>query len=120
MVNAVAIMGGAALLATALDVAGDASLAAPGAAAATVQLLYVASGHLWGVAALFLGLWLIPMGWLAIRSGWLPRPLGLTLIAGGVAYLASAFVSYLLPEADLVASLLTLLLTIGERGSPAT
>lgn len=52
-VNAVAILGGAALLATALEVADDASLTVRGGAAATVQLLYVASGHLWGVAALF-------------------------------------------------------------------
>ena len=67
MVNAVAILGSAAVLATALDVADDASLAVSGGAAATVQLLYVISGHLWGVAGLFFGLWLIPMGWLVVR-----------------------------------------------------
>ena len=114
MVNAVAIMGSAALLATALDAAGDASLAGAGDAAATVQLLYVASGHLWGVAAIFFGLWLIPMGWLVVRSRWLPRPLGWTLVAGGVGYLVSAFVSYLVPNADLVTQLLTVPATIGE------
>ena len=48
MVNAVAILGSAALLATALDVSDDKSLAVSGGAAATVQL-YVISGHLWGV-----------------------------------------------------------------------
>ncbi len=113
-VNAVAILASAALLATALDVAGDASLAVSGGAAATVQLLYVASGHLWGVGALFFGLWLIPMGWLVLRSRWAPRPLGLTLIVGGACYLASAFVTYLFPGGDLVAQLLTLPATIGE------
>jgi hypothetical protein len=40
-------------------------VAVSGGAAATVQLLYVISGHLWGVAGLFFGLCLIPMGWLA-------------------------------------------------------
>lgn len=114
MVNAVAIMGSAALLATALEVADDASLAVSGGAAATVQLLYVVSGHLWGVAATFFGLWLIPMGWLVIRSRWMPQPLGWILIAGGVGYVVSAFVSYLFPNADLIAGLLTVPATIGE------
>ena len=94
MVNAVAILGSAAMLATALDVADDRSLAVSGGAAATVQLLYVISGHLWGVAGLFFGLWLIPMGWLVVRSRWLPRPLGLVLMVGGVGYVLSTFVSY--------------------------
>ncbi len=49
-VNAVVILGSAALLGTALDVADDRSLAVSGGAAATAQLLYVISGHLWGVA----------------------------------------------------------------------
>ncbi len=61
MVNAVAIMGSAALLATAGRGRGDASLAGRGGVAATVQLLYVAGGHL-GVAGMFFGLRLIP-GW---------------------------------------------------------
>jgi hypothetical protein len=114
MVNAVAIMGSAALLATALDVAHDASLAPAGGAAATVQLLYVARGNLWGVAALFFGLWLIPMGRLVMRSRWLPQPLGWILVAAGIGYLASAFVNYLFPNSDLAAQLLTVPSIIGE------
>jgi hypothetical protein len=114
MVNAAAILGSAALLATALDVADDASLAVPGGAAATVQLLYVASGHLWGVAGMFFGLWLIPMGWLVVRSRWLPQALGWILVAGGVGYLVSTFVSYASPNADLASQLLTVPATIGE------
>lgn len=66
MANAVAILESAALLGTALDVADDRSLAVSGGAAATVQLLYVVSGHLWGVGGMFFGLWLIPMGWLVV------------------------------------------------------
>jgi hypothetical protein len=114
MVNAVAILGSAGLLATALDAALDPSLASAGGAASTVQLLYVASGHLWGVGAMFFGLWLIPMGWLVLRSRWMPQPLGWILIVGGVGYLLSAFVGYLFPEADLVAQLMTAPATIGE------
>lgn len=114
IVNAVAIMVSAAMLATALEVSDDASLAAPGGAAATVQLLYVLSGHLWGVGGTFFGLWLIPMGWLVIRSRWLPQLLGWLLIVGGAGYVLSAFVSYLAHGADLVAGLLTIPATIGE------
>ena len=42
--------------------------------AATVQLLYLVGSNLWGVGALFFGLWLIPMGSCVLRSGWMPRP----------------------------------------------
>jgi Domain of unknown function (DUF4386) len=114
MVNAVAIMGSAALLGTALDVAHDASLAPTGGAAATVQLLYVARGHLWGVAAVFFGLWLIPMGRLVMRSRWLPQTLGWILIAAGIGYVLSAFVAYLFANGALVAQLLTVPSIIGE------
>jgi hypothetical protein len=114
MVNAVAILGSAAVLATALDVADDSSLAVPGGAAATVQLLYVVSGHLWGVGGLFFGLWLVPMGWLVVRSGWLPRVLGQLLMVGGLGYVLSTFVTYVFANADLAAGLLTVPATIGE------
>ena len=93
MMNAIAILGSAALLATALEVANDASLTVAGGAAVTVQLLYVVSANLWGVAGLFFGLWLIPMGWLVVRSRWLPLWLGRLLILGGAGYLLSTFVS---------------------------
>jgi len=114
MVNAVAILVSAAVLASALDVAEDQSLAVDGGAAATVQLLYAVSGHLWGVGGLFFGLWLIPMGWLVLRSQWLPRWLGLVLMVGGVGYVLSTFVSYVFADAGLVAGLLIVPATIGE------
>lgn len=113
-VNAVVILGSAAMLATALDVAGDSSLVVAGGAAATVQLLYVVSGHLWGVGGMFFGLWLIPMGWLVVRSAWMPRALGWLLMAGGVGYVLSTFVTYAFADVGLVADLLTVPATIGE------
>lgn len=112
-VNAVAILGSAAFLATALDVAvGDAAV--DGATAPLAQLSYLVSGNLWDVAAVFFGLWLIPMGWLVLRSGWMPPLLGTLLIVGGVGYLLSAFVRYLLPGVELVADVLTIPATVGE------
>jgi Domain of unknown function (DUF4386) len=114
MVNAVAILGSAAALATALDVADDATLAVPGGAAATVQLLYVVSGHLWGVSGLFFGLWLVPMGWLVVRSGWMPRLLGQLLMLGGAGYVLGTFVDYVFADAGIAPALLTVPATLGE------
>jgi hypothetical protein len=110
LVNAVAILVSAALLATALEVALDPI----GEAAPTVQLLYLVGGDLWGVGALFFGLWLIPMGSCVLRSGWMPRALGWLLVGGGVGYILSAFVPYLAPDASGVGAALTLPATVGE------
>ena len=114
LVNAVAILGSAALLATALDVSQDASLTVSGGVAATSQLLYVVSGHLWTIGGIFFGLWLIPMGWLARRSGWMPSVLGWFLMIGGVGYVLDALLSYLLPQAGPMLNLITLPATVGE------
>ena len=114
LVNAVAILTSAALLATALDSATNASLSIAGDRASTVQLLYVVSGHVWGVAALFFGLWLLPMGWLVLLSRWMQQALGLTLIAGVLVYTLSAFVTYLFPNVELVSQLLTVPSIVGE------
>ncbi|MFZ1410317.1 MAG: DUF4386 domain-containing protein [Micropruina sp.] len=114
LVNTVAILGSAALLATALEVSQDASLTVTGGTAATAQLLYVVSGNLWTIGGIFFGLWLIPMGWLARRSGWMPSLLGWFLIIGGIGYVANALLSYLLPNAGLALDLLTIPATIGE------
>jgi hypothetical protein len=110
LINAVAILVSAALLAT----AGELALDPVGDAAATVQLLYLISGNLWGVGALFFGLWLIPMGWCVLRSGWMPRALGWILVGGGIGYLLSAFLRYLAPDAPVVADALAFPATVGE------
>lgn len=102
--NAVAQLASAAFLATALDVALDPS---PGGAAATAQLMYVVSGNVWEVATVFFGLWLIPMGLLVLRSGWMPRLMGWLLIVGGVGYVLYAFILYLAPGAASIAAVLT-------------
>jgi Domain of unknown function (DUF4386) len=114
MVNAVAILASAAMLGTALDVAHDASLTVAGGAAATAQLLYVASDSFWRVGALFFGLWLVPMGWLVLRTRWLPRLLGWVLVAAGLGYTLSAFVEALFSNADVAVQLLRVPSIIGE------
>ncbi len=109
MVNAVAIMGSAAFMATALDVALE-PVGDPG----TAQLMYLVSDNLWGVGALFFGLWLIPMGWCVLQSGSMPRALGWVLIGGGLGYLSGAFLRYLAPDAGAITDLVAIPATIGE------
>ncbi|MEV4537886.1 DUF4386 domain-containing protein [Asanoa sp. NPDC049518] len=110
LVNAVVGLVSAALLATAVAVAVDPI----GDAAANAQLLYLVSESLWGVGALFFGLWLIPMGWCVLRSGWMPRVLGWILVSGGAAYVLSAFLRYLVPDAHIVAEALAYPASVGE------
>jgi len=45
---------------------------------------------------IFWGLWLLPFGWLVLRSRYLPRVLGVLLLIGGVAYVAHSIASLLL------------------------
>lgn len=49
------------------------------------------------VAQLFFGLWLAPLGYLAFRSGWFPKPLGAALVLATASYLVDLFVAFLLP-----------------------
>lgn len=109
LVNATAILGSAGMLATALDLALE-----QGSSASDVQLMFQASDNLWGVAGLFFGLWLIPMGWLVLRSRWMPRALGWVLIAGGWLYVLSAFVNYLVPDGHAVADAMAIPASVGE------
>lgn len=106
--NGVAFVGSAAFLGAALTVALD-----PVGADAS-QLMYIVSENFWGVGNLFFGLWLIPMGVAALRSGWTPRPLGWILVGGGVCYLVSAYVNYLAPSAGAISGVLVVPATIGE------
>ncbi|MDZ4861860.1 MAG: DUF4386 domain-containing protein [Gemmatimonadota bacterium] len=100
--------------ATALQAAIGDSTTSAADRGATSLLLYDLNDAAWGVGALFFGLWLIPMGWLAWRSGYMPRLLGWILILGGAGYMLSAYVTYLAPDASVVADALTYPATIGE------
>ena len=47
---------------------------------------------------MFWGLWLFPFGVLVMRSGFLPRILGIWLLVNGAAYVVLSFIALLLPE----------------------
>jgi Domain of unknown function (DUF4386) len=50
------------------------------------------------VASVFWGLWLFPFGALVIRSGFIPRVLGILLLIAGVGYLVAATNTLVLPQ----------------------
>lgn len=50
------------------------------------------------VSEMFWGLWLLPLGLLVYRSGFLPRLLGVWLFVNGLAYVAISLTGLLLPQ----------------------
>jgi Domain of unknown function (DUF4386) len=72
--------------------------------------------HRYGfVVGWILGLWLFPFGVLVFKSGFLPRILGVLLIAAGFGYLADSLTPLLLPSYEnLVGRLAAIPLTLGE------
>jgi hypothetical protein len=72
--------------------------------------------HRYGYAVgWILGLWLFPFGILVFRSGFLPRILGILLIAACFGYLADSLSPLLLPSyQDLVGRIANIPLTLGE------
>jgi hypothetical protein len=66
------------------------------------------------LASIFWGLWLFPFAALVIRSGFIPRWIGYSLMVAGSAYVANAFVTVLLPQYASVFGSIALPLEIGE------
>jgi hypothetical protein len=83
-----------------LQVATNASyLAAFGTAGvnALVLLLLDMQHHGLLVAQVFFGLWLVPLGYLALRSGLFSKALSVALIVGGGCYLVDLLTAFLVP-----------------------
>ena len=87
---------------------------ATGNAAELTQLSFVVSEQFWAVGGVFFGLWLIPLGVVVLRSRWMPRPLGVLLLAGGAGFVLSALTAQLVPGAGAVVVALTVPATVGE------
>jgi hypothetical protein len=49
------------------------------------------------IAQIFFGLWLLPLGYLVVRSGWFPKAIGVLLIVGCFGYLVDTFARFLAP-----------------------
>jgi hypothetical protein len=66
------------------------------------------------LAAFFWGLWLLPLGLLMLRSGFIPKVFGAGAIAGGVGYLLGATTDLLVPALQAPLGTLTFVLELGE------
>lgn len=55
------------------------------------------------IANIFFGLWLLPLGFLVVRSGYFPKILGILLIIACFGYLIDFFVIFLFPGFEAVA-----------------
>ena len=91
-------------------------------ATAAVDAAFAASlqryGHGLHIASLFWGLWLLPFGWLVLRSARIPRVLGVLLMLGGIGYVVKVFGGLMPGFADSAfARYTTLPAALGEIGS---
>lgn len=75
-------------------------------------LRFHSSGAL--VTLAFWGLWLLPFGSLVMKSGFLPRVLGVLLMVAGFAYLTTSVASMVLPEHRSIVSKVMMPLYFGE------
>ena len=72
--------------------------------------------HGYGISILkvFWGLWLLPLGQLVYRSLFIPKILGILLIAGGVGYVLDSLMALLLPEYRHIIAPFALVHSLGE------
>lgn len=68
------------------------------------------------IAMLFWGIWLLPLGYLIIRSAFLPKAIGILVMAGGVGYLIMCFGQIMIPDYISIPffNYISLMPTIGE------
>ncbi|MFI5264723.1 MAG: DUF4386 domain-containing protein [Candidatus Kapaibacterium sp.] len=69
-----------------------------GSSNAVVMLLLDAQHYGLLVAQIFFGLWLAPLGYLAIKSEWFPKSLGVLLIVGTICYLVDFLAAFAVPD----------------------
>jgi hypothetical protein len=62
------------------------------------MLLIRAHGQANGINQMYWGLWLLPFGWLVVRSRFLPRWLGYWLLLDGVAWVIASVTWFLAPS----------------------
>ncbi|MFI5281778.1 MAG: DUF4386 domain-containing protein [Candidatus Dormibacterales bacterium] len=74
--------------------------AALGVAGSSAMVLLLLEIHHYGflAAQIFFGLWLVPLGYLAYKSGMFPKALGVALIVGGAGYLVGMLAVFLVPD----------------------
>lgn len=66
------------------------------------------------LAGFFWGLWLLPLGLLCIRSGFIPKIIGFSVIGACTGYVLQSTVNLLLPQYSESTQTLATILTVGE------
>src|ERR1700716_1743604 len=79
---------------------GAVNLSGFGAAGSSALALLLVDAQHYGllIASIFFGLWLVPLGYLAYKSGWFPKALGVGLIVGGGCYIVDLLAAFLVPD----------------------
>jgi hypothetical protein len=79
---------------------GAVNLASLGSAGSNAVMLLLVDAQHYGLltAQIFFGLWLVPMGYLAYKSGWFPKALGILLVVGAACYLVDMLAAFLVPD----------------------
>jgi hypothetical protein len=79
---------------------GAVNLATFGTAGSNALVLLLLDTQHYGIfiAQIFFGLWLVPLGYLAYKSEWFPKALGIVLIVGGACYLVDLLAQFLVPD----------------------
>jgi hypothetical protein len=79
---------------------GAVNLASIGPAASNAIALLLLDAQHYGllIAQIFFGLWLVPLGYLAYKSEWFPRALGVVLVLGAVCYIVDMLALFLVPD----------------------
>lgn len=81
--------------------------------ALAIMLIHL-NGQADTVSQIFWGLWLLPLGLLVYRSGFLPRFLGVWLVVNGFAYVVLSGTELFLPEILKTVSRITFPILLGE------
>ncbi|MFA9445958.1 DUF4386 domain-containing protein [Egicoccus sp. AB-alg6-2] len=97
----------------ALLVATDPTYGAPGSDGLVLLLLDL-HAHGYALAGIFFGLWLLPLGYLAHRSGLFPRSLGVLLVVAGGSWIVDTLVGFIAPDLPALAHTMLTAPTIAE------
>jgi hypothetical protein len=85
----------------ALQVAtGAVDMSALGTAGSNAVVLLLLDAQHYGllIAQMFFGLWLAPLGYLALKSGWFPKALSVLLVVACAVYLVDLLAAFLVPD----------------------
>jgi hypothetical protein len=103
-----------AALAQRMDLMALLDAAPPNLASEALKLLR-SEKNLFQLATIFWGLWMMPLGWLAYRSGTVPKAIGKALILGSLGYLSGFVLPLFGVEPPATVAAVLMVVTIGSE-----